>query len=68
MNIESERNTLKYRETIVWSSLIIDAGNLSSKDVFIRQLKRERTSIEKITVEKGTATSKNNDLETFIYF
>ena len=46
LKIESERNTLNYRGTIVWNSLTTDVKNASSKEAFKRLLTKERNSIK----------------------
>ena len=65
---ETERNTLKYRGSILWNMLNSDLKSADNLLKFKKSLTKNCKIIEKISFSKGTTVNVNKDLDNFVYF
>ena len=65
---ETERNTLKYRGSILWNMLNSDLKNADNLLKFKKSLTKNCKIIEQISFSKGTTVNVNKDLDNFVYF
>ena len=64
---ELGRNSFSYRGIVVWNSLDRRTRNLGKLDALKVALNRNKTSLNKITFNKGTAVNLNKDIN-FLYY
>ena len=65
---ETERNTLKYRESIIWNTLNSHLKSAENLLKFKKSLTKNCKIIEKISFSKGTTVNMNKDLDNCVYF
>ena len=65
---ETERNTLKYRGSILWNTLNSDLKSADNLLSFRKSLTKNCKIIEKISFSKGTTVNMNKDLDNFVSF
>ena len=68
MKTEIRRNSPRYRRPVVWNTLDRELRQSKTIETFKRNLKKERTKINKISFNKGTCFNTNKDTSTFYYF
>ena len=65
---ETERNTLKYRGSILWNMLNSDLKSADNLLKFKKSLTKNCKILEQISFSKGTTVNVNKDLDNFVYF
>ena len=68
MKSETERNTLKYRGSILWNMLNSDLKSPNNLLNFKKSMTKNCKIIEQISFSKGTTVNVNKDLDNFVYF
>ena len=64
---ETSRNCVRHRGQIIWNKLPNDLKEVESSEAFKRQLKKAKSTLDKIQLEKEAIMIDNKDLD-FIYF
>ena len=67
LKYETSRNCVRYQGPIIWNKLPNDLKEVESSEVFKRQLKKAKPTLDKIEFKKEAIMIDNKDLD-FIYF